>query len=72
MQRGGLLFTEVVLGVVVVVRGVLDAGLGVDAVLRSSASARVASRRSGGGAGRPASKAFGTRTGHDGVEVEDA
>ena len=60
VKGGGLLFAEVVLGVdVVVVCWVLDAGLGVDAALRSSASARVASRRSGGGAGRPASETFG-------------
>ena len=63
----------VVLGVgVVVVRGVLDAGLGVDAALRSSGSTRAASGKSGGGAGRPTSKAFSARTGHGGVEVEDA
>ena len=76
VQRGGLLFTEVALGVVVIIRGVLDAGLGVDAGLRSSASARAAtwaaSRRSGGGTWHPASETFSARTGHGGVEVEDA
>ena len=63
VQGGSFLFADVVLGaVVVVVLWVLDAGLGVNAALRNSASARaaarVASRRSGGGAGRPASEAF--------------
>ena len=77
VQRGSLLFAEVALGVVVVViRGVLDAGLGVNAGLRSSASARVAtraaSRRSGGGACRPASETLSARIGHCGVEIEDA
>ena len=74
-REESLLFAEVVL-VVVVVRGVLDAGLGVDAALRSSASAQTAtwaaSGRSGGGAGRLASEAFSARTGRGGVEVEDA
>ena len=72
VQRGGLLFADVVLGVVVVVCGMLDAGLGVDAALRSSASARAASRRSGGDACHPASKTFSARTGRGRVEVEDA
>ena len=77
VQGGSLLFAEVVLGVVVVVvLRVLDVGLGVDVALRSSASARAAaraaSRRSGGDAGRPASKTFSARAGHGGVEVEDA
>ena len=57
---------------VVVVLWMLDAGLGVDAGLRSSASVRAASRRSGGGACRPASETFGARAGHGCVEVEDA
>ena len=77
VKGGGLLFAEVVLGVdVVVVRWMLDAGLGVDAALRSSVSTRAAALpgggRSSGGTGRPASKAFSARTGHGGVEVEDA
>ena len=83
MQRGGLLLAVVVLGVgvVVVFRGMLDAGLGVDVALRSSASwssasaraaTRAASRRSGGDTCHPASVAFSARAGHGGVEVEDA
>ena len=83
MQRRGLLLAVVALGVgvIVVFRGMLDAGLGVDVVLRSSASwssasARAAtwaaSGRSGGDACHPASVTFGARAGHDGVEVEDA
>ena len=73
MQRGGLLLAVVVLdvGVVVVFRGMLDAGLGVDVVLRSSASARAAtraaSRRSGGDTCHPASVTFSARAGHGGV-----
>ena len=73
-------------GVIVVLRGMLDVGLGVDVVLRSSASGsgasgrsasaraatRAASGRSGGDACHPASVTFGARAGHDGVEVEDA
>ena len=76
VQGGSFLFAEVVLGVVVVVvLWMLDAGLGVDVALRSSASARAAVRvtgRSGGGAGRPASETFSARAGHGCVEVEDA
>ena len=76
VQGGGLLFAEVVLSVVdVVVVGVLDAGLGVDTALRSRAPTRAATRAacgSGGGASRPASETFGTRTGHGCVEDEDA
>ena len=77
VQGGSLFFAEVVLGVVVVVvLRVLDAGLGVDVALRSSTSARAATRvasGSGGGAGRPASETFGARdAGHGCVEVEDA
>ena len=77
VQGGSLLFVEVVLSVViVVVLRVLDAGLGFDAALRRSASARAATRMrswtSGGGAGRPTSETFGARAGHGCVEVEDA
>ena len=69
VQGGGLLFAKVVLSMVdVVVLRVLDVGLGVCAARRSGAparaAARVASRRSGGGAGRPASETFGARAGH--------
>ena len=72
MQRRSLLFAEVVLGVVVVVvLWKLDAGLGVDVALWRRGSARAA-RRSGGGAGRPASETFSARAGHGYVEVEDA
>ena len=77
VKGGGLLFAEVVLGVdVVVVRWMLDAGLGVGAALRSSVSTRAAALpgggRSSGSAGRPAGKALGARASHGGVEVEDA
>ena len=77
VQGGGLFLAEVLLGVaVVVVLRVLDVGLGVDAALRSSASARAAaraaSRRSGGDACPPMSETFSARTGHGGAEVEDA
>ena len=76
-QGGSLLVVEVAPGVVVVVvLRVLDVGLGVDTAFRSSASARAAawatSRRSGGGARRLTSKTLSARTGHGGVEVEDA
>ena len=76
VQGGSLLFVEVVLSVVVdVVLWKLDAGLGVDMALRSSASARAAARvarRSGGGAGRLAGETLGARAGHGCVEVGDA
>ena len=77
VQGGGFLIAKVALGVVVVVvLRVLDVGLGVDAALRSSASARAAawatSRRSSGDASHPTSETFSVRAGHGGVEVEDA
>ena len=69
VQGGGFLFVEVVLDVaVVVVLWMLNAGLGVDAALRSSdparAAARAASRRSGVDACHPASETFSARAGH--------
>ena len=62
-MSGGFFLVEVVLRVdVVVVLRVLDAGLGVDVALRSSACARAATRaasgRSSGGTCHPASETF--------------